>query len=66
MFERKEYTVERLDGDYAYLKEDNIEDLKCVARALLPAEIREGSRLAYEMMEYEIIQQCMGNFVPRK
>ena len=56
MFERKEYTVERLDGDYAYLKEDNIEDLKCVARALLHAEIREGSRLAYEMMEYEIIQ----------
>lgn len=56
MFERKEYTVERLDGDYAYLKEESIEDLKCVARALLPAEIREGSRLAYEMMEYEILE----------
>ena len=55
MFERKEYTVERLDGDYAYLKEESLEDLKCVARALLPAEIKEGSRLAYEMMEYELI-----------
>lgn len=55
MFERKEYTVERLDGDYAYLKEDSLDDLKCVARALLPAEIKEGSRLAYEMMEYELI-----------
>ena len=49
MFERKEYTVERLDGDYAYLKEDRIDDLKCVARALLPEAIREGSRLSYEM-----------------
>ena len=57
MFERKEYTVERLDGDYAYLKEENTEDLKCVARALLPEAIREGSRLAYEMMEYEIIDR---------
>lgn len=55
MFERKEYTVERLDGDYAYLKEVGQDDLKCVARALLPAEIKEGSRLAYEMMEYAII-----------
>lgn len=56
MFERKEYTVERLDGDYAYLKEENVEDLKCVARALLPEAIREGSRLAYEMMEYELLE----------
>lgn len=51
------YTVERLDGDYAYLqKEDDPRaELKCVARALLPAEIVEGSRLLYEMMEYRII-----------
>ena len=51
------YTVERLDGAYAYLqKEDDPQaELKCVARALLPAEIVEGSRLLYEMMEYRII-----------
>lgn len=51
------YTVEKLDGDYAYLqKEDDPQaELKCVARALLPAEIVEGSRLLYEMMEYRII-----------
>ena len=51
------YTVERLDGDYAYLqKEDEPQaELKCVARALLPAEIVEGSRLLYEMMDYRII-----------
>ncbi len=57
MFERIEYTVERIDGDYAYLKNDaepNAE-LKCVARALLPDTIAEGSRVAYEMLEYSLI-----------
>ena len=57
MFERIEYTVERIDGDYAYLKnqEDPDEELKCVARALLPEEISEGSKLAYEMFQYSLI-----------
>ena len=57
MFERKNYIVERLDGDYAYLKwiEEPEEELKCVARALLPEEIGEGSRLAYENMEYTLL-----------
>ncbi len=57
MFERIEYMVERLDGDYAYLRNEAepIEELKCVARALLPEEISEGTRLAYEMFQYSII-----------
>lgn len=57
MFERVDYTVARIDGDYAYLKlieKPELEE-KCVARALLPAEIAEGTTLAYEMMEYTII-----------
>jgi len=51
------YTVDSLDGDYAYLKreDDSSEETKCVARALLPAEIAEGSRLLYEMMEYTLL-----------
>lgn len=51
------YTVNSLEGDYAYLRkeEDVSDELKCVARALLPAEIVEGSRLVYEMMEYSIV-----------
>lgn len=51
------YTVKSLEGDYAYLLKDDDEsgDTKCVARALLPAEISEGSRLVYEMMEYSMI-----------
>lgn len=57
MFERIDYMVERIDGDYAYLRreEKTEEELKCVARALLPVEIQEGTRLKYEMMQYEIL-----------
>ena len=48
------YIVESIDGDYANLRRTDIEsdDVKLVARALLPAEIVEGSRLKYEMMSY--------------
>ena len=51
------YEVVSIDGDYANLKRTDIEsdDLKLVARALLPPEIMEGSRLKYELMQYEII-----------
>lgn len=51
------YEVISLDGDYANLKRTDIEtdDVKLVARALLPVDIREGSRLKYEWMQYEII-----------
>ena len=56
-FAEQQYIVERLDGDYAYLRnlETPEEDLKCVARALLP-EVGEGSKLRYEMMSYEIME----------
>ena len=48
------YEVVSIDGDYANLKRTDIEsdDLKLVARALLPPEIMEGSRVAYEMLQY--------------
>ena len=57
MFERMDYTVARIDGDYAYLQLDDNPDaeLKCVARALLPDSIGEGTHLAYEMMQYRVI-----------
>lgn len=50
------YEVVSIDGDYANLKRTDIEsdDLKLVARALLPPEIVEGSRLKYEMMTYSM------------
>ena len=51
------YEVVSIDGDYANLRRIDIEsdDVKLVARALLPAEIVEGSKLKYEMMQYEMI-----------
>ena len=51
------YEVVSIDGDYANLKRTDIEldDLKLVARALLPAEIMVGSHLKYEWMQYELL-----------
>lgn len=58
MFSTIHYTVESIDGDYANLRNENEPntELKLVARALLPAEIREGSRLKYEMLQYELVE----------
>lgn len=57
MLERIEYVVIRIDGDYAYLANINESDMeeKCLARALLPDNISEGSKLAYELFEYTLI-----------
>jgi len=58
-----QYIVESIDGDYAHLRRIDIEpgeagaeELKLVARALLPAEIVEGSKLLYEWMQYSILE----------
>ena len=50
-------TVEIIDGDYAHLKkeDDANAELKLVARALLPESIAVGSRLKYEMLQYELV-----------
>lgn len=55
---RFEYIVEDIDGDYAHLKRTDVEsdELKLVARALLPPEIKEGTRLLYEWMAYSIME----------
>lgn len=53
-----DYVVERIDGDYAYLKRTDVpeEEEKMVARALLPEEIAEGTKLHYEFMMYSIVE----------
>ena len=52
-----QYIVASIDGDYAYLKriDEESEELKLVARALLPPEIMEGTKLLYEWMQYSVI-----------
>lgn len=51
------YQVVSIDGDYANLKrtDEESQDLKLVARALLPPQITEGTLLKYEWMRYEIV-----------
>ena len=56
-FKTMYFTVIQIDGDYAYLQKDtdDSDDSTMVARALLPESIKEGSRLKYEMLQYQII-----------
>lgn len=56
MFETCFYEVAMIDGDYAHLKRTDAEaeELKLVARALLPEAIMVGSKLKYEMLQYEL------------
>ena len=51
-----DYIVEQIDGDYAQLQrlDRPEEELKLVARALLPMEIYEGCELHYELMQYSM------------
>ena len=54
--ETKYYIVARIDGDYAWLKRTDAEEEPLfIARALLPEEIDEGTKLKYEMLQYEIL-----------
>lgn len=52
------YTVARLDGDYAFLQRTDMheDELLCVARALLPEAIDEGTKLKWYMLTYEIVE----------
>jgi len=56
--EPREYIVVRLDGDYAQLQRTDIDsaELTLVARALLPEEIEEGTRLHWEAFSYSILE----------
>ncbi len=57
MFETCYYVVEIIDGDYAHLRRTDEEsaELKLVARALLPESIMVGTKLKYEMLQYEVM-----------
>ena len=51
-----DYVVVNVEGDYANLRrlDEEGDELKLVARALLPDSIAEGTKLHYEYMEYTI------------
>ena len=52
------YCVKRIDGDYAYLERTDVreDELLIVARALLPEEIDEGTKLRWALLTYEIME----------
>lgn len=53
-----DYVVVGIEGDYANLKrtDEESDELKLVARALLPEGIAEGTKLHYEYMEYTVVE----------
>ena len=56
--ETKYFTVSRIDGDYAWLTPAGTsEEPVFFARALLPPEIDEGSRLKFENFQFEMISE---------
>ena len=54
-----QYRVASIDGDYANLERIDApeEGYKLVARALLPPEIKEGTKLLYEMLQYSVMEE---------
>ena len=56
--EQKDHTVVKIEGEYAYLREDGTagENDIFIALALLPQGVDVGTKLHYEMFEYTIIQ----------
>lgn len=53
--EPRDYTVVRIEGEYAILKDIDTSDELFIAMALLPLGIDVGARLHYEMLEYTIV-----------
>ena len=55
--EPKEYTVVKIEGDYAYLRPEggSSDDDIFIALALLPLETDIGVKLRYEMFTYTVI-----------
>ena len=53
--ESKNYTLIKIEGEYATLRDDESGEELFIAMALLPMGVDVGTRLHYEMMEYSII-----------
>ena len=51
----KDYILDRIEGEYAYLKDTQSEDEVFIALALLPMGSTVGSKLHCEMFEYTLV-----------
>ena len=56
--EAKDYTVTKIEGEYAYLREIGNESAEeiFIALFLLPMGIDVGTKLHYEMLEYTVAE----------
>ena len=55
--EPKDYIVTKIEGEYAYLREENGNGEELfIAMALLPLGVDIGTKLHYEMLSYTIIE----------
>ena len=52
--EPKDYTLVRIEGEYAYLADEQGEEV-FIALALLPLGADVGSKLHFEMFEYTLV-----------
>ena len=53
-----EYVVERIEGEYAYLRRTDVPDWgepMMIAMALLPEGVDVGTRLRWENLVYEVL-----------
>ncbi|MBQ8145616.1 MAG: hypothetical protein IJ039_02430 [Clostridia bacterium] len=54
--ETRYYTVVKIEGEYAYIKEWETGEEIFIAMFLLPDGVDIGTKLKYEMLEYEVIE----------
>ena len=56
--EPKDYTVVKIEGEYAYLRDISgaCEEDLFIALALLPQGVTIGTKLHFEMFEYSIVE----------
>ena len=55
--EARYYEVTRIEGEYAYIKEMETGEEVFIALFLLPEGVDIGTKLKYEMLEYEVIEK---------
>ena len=55
--EPKDYIVIKIEGEYATLRDVETKDELFIALALLPPGTDVGTKLHYEMLEYEIVDE---------
>ena len=53
--EPRDYTVQKIEGEYATLKDTATGDELFIAMALLPQNVDVGTNLHYEMLEYTVV-----------